>query len=628
LEKILGPDKDAKPPEPPVKIELRQTPNDAVRAAWADLSLLIEAAKQQGIDLDTSGYRYIWTPNATVDEHACVSFVINSVISRSDMNYPPGKPRSPIQIVDKGRLVRINLRELCPLNKGKDFEEVAKVWDQMFNPYFLIEKNEVDKLDQIKQVLIIKQEQVLVRIGTDVLGRPDIGAEFDIVKFTDHEGSKFALVRYQDKDAFILVDGKVEIVDRKEQIQEIKVGFKTNVFGPHIDSETAALLQGAVSDDPRKLTVNPIVWCYSLYKGALTQIDGGQYYNFKGIRPASEEEKKKGLSDYDVFLISKGISEKLITELRADQRVAMIKSFVTGKPRRIDFFDRPARTSNNQGLIIVTQDVLDGDYDVKSDPFLNLLNFKVGGKELIYEENNGHLGFILFDGNGNLVDEAPPNLVSDHTIPAPYTKRLQPAISCIRCHGRPGDSGWKPFENHVRTALASFLNVYDDKGGINQKRDVPDTLETLARLYQGVLDKPIRRAREDHSDAIVICTGLARNAKKLPWQFEDLSDALAERFSYYDFTAVSPTIACAELGYVVEDEKQAVTLLNRLLGRLDPAIGVPVQREDVRLALLKQNIPINRYQWELVYVDAALRARRNTPNLNIQQAAPAAKPKD
>ncbi len=619
LESILGPDTDEKPAQAPPNIVILQTPNDAVIAAVNDINLLLQSAEAWGEILDTSVYRYVWIPDGNIQDQALVSFVLNSVVSRSDINYVPGRPRSPIQVLDNGRLMRINMRELAPLNQGEDYESITSTWDKMFNPYFLIEKNEVKVLESIKQVLIVKREQVRVQVGSDIVALLDIDTELDVVDIVVKGGNKWCQIDWEGETGFVLLDNKIKIIDQQEEIIEDKIDFKTNVFGPHIDLDAASALQGATSDDIAHLTINPIIWCRSLYKAALTQIDDGLYYEFKGIRPANEQEKEKGLSDLDVFLVAKGVSEDLITKLRADQRVAMITSQVTGKPRRIDVFDRPARIGNNQGLVVITQDMLDGDYNAGADPFMNLINFVVGGKELIYEENNGHLGYILFDGKGNLVNEAPPNLVADHTIPAPFTRRLQPAISCIRCHGRNESAGWIPFTNDIRTALAGFLNAYEDKDGVRQKQDLPETLETLARLYQGILDKPMRRAREDLSDAIVITTGDARNARGLPWQYEDVSNALAERFVYYDYTAVTPLIACEELGYRVEDPGQAVTLLNRLLGRLDSVIGVPVQMEDVRLGLLKQDIPINRFQWELVYVDAALRARRNTAQILQQQ---------
>ena len=572
LEKVLSelvelPDAVAVPElEPGPQIRILPQWNDAVALAVADLQNLKAAAAQRGLAFRSESFRYVWVPDKNPDDLALVSFVANSVISRSDVTYPPHRPGSPIQFVGGGQLVRIDLLALCPRDKGKDFEEVAAVWNEMFNPYALMEES-------AEQKVVIEFENVKVQVPW----------------YTHTDGKRY------------------EYAWERKQVERIVQKAGQRVFGPHINPELGATLQALTASE------NPIVWCYSLYKNALTQADGGSYYKFLGVKKATAEQKAQGLSDFDVFLLSNGTSKKEINALRADQRVAMtISGIAGGKPRRIDFFDRSSRTSNNQGLITITQDMFDGDYDAKADPLLNLLEFKVGGSEVIYERNNGPLGYLLFDGDGNLVNEAPPNLVADFHVPDPYTKRLQPAIGCIRCHSKNGSEGWQPVTNHVRMVMSTMLNAYDDEAGVKQNIDVPDTLAKLVRLYDGVMDKPLRRAREDHSDTIVVTTDNVVNDKGLPWKFADVGAALEQRFLYFSYTAITPRFACSELGYHVEDEAQAVLLLNRLLGTLPRAAELPVHREDIRLGLLKVNIPINRFQWELVFVDAAVRSQNNT----------------
>jgi hypothetical protein len=108
-----------------------------------------------------------------------------------------------------------------------------------------------------------------------------------------------------------------------------------------------------------------------------------------------------------------------------------------------------------------------------------------------------------------------------------------------------------------------------------------------------------------------------------PWTFKEITDALAERFVYYSYSPVTPLKACREMGYEVVDEEAAVTLLNRLLGFLTSDTDSNVTPEDVRVGLLKINIPINRFQWELIYVDAMTRSNVNSPMLDStpEQAA-------
>ncbi|MCH8247331.1 MAG: hypothetical protein IH951_13100, partial [Bacteroidetes bacterium] len=123
LEALLGPDEQAPELLPISEIGLLQTPNAAVQLALADLLGLQLAAEAQGLILDTSVFRYIWIPDASVEDHGLVSFVLNSVISRSDINYAPDTAVGPIQVVANGTLIRMNLQGLCPLNQGKDLTE-------------------------------------------------------------------------------------------------------------------------------------------------------------------------------------------------------------------------------------------------------------------------------------------------------------------------------------------------------------------------------------------------------------------------------------------------------------------------------------------------------------------------
>jgi hypothetical protein len=567
-------------PDDKLKITLLSTPDDAVSAAAADLAGLKQLAEDNGVEqFDTTPYRYIWVPDGNREDLALVSFVLNSVVSRSDINYTPNRRDSPIQFLNDNKLVRVNLAILAPLSQGNDLLDVLAVWDKMFNPYFMLVKQESPR------------------------------------KTTKTVQQRVSVPPYLAKDGNTY-DYKFENI---EVATEDAVFAEELAFGPHIDVDNGALLKTLTA------ARNPIVWCHTLYQQALTTADGGLYYEFMDIRKAPKAEQgKQQLSDQDFWLLNLGVSEQLIDQLRADQRVAIARSNVTAKPRRMDIFNRPSRSSSNQGIITITQDMSDADYRAGADPLLNLLDFNVFGREVVFERNNGHLGYILFEGDGTLVDEAPPELVSDHTIPAPHTARLQCAISCIRCHGKGDDQGWKPIDNDIQKIMKGFLNVYNDRQGEIDKLTVPETLEKLARLYSADLEKPFRRAREDHLDAIARCTiGVVSQEDGSPWTFKEITDALAERFVYYSYSPVTPLKACREMGYEVVDEEAAVTLLNRLLGFLTSDTDSNVTPEDVRVGLLKINIPINRFQWELIYVDAMTRSNVNSPMLDStpEQAA-------
>lgn len=475
---------------------------DAVDLVHADLLDL----RNQG--LNTQATAYVWCRSAGSESTALVSFIANSVISRTALNFPPDEAGSPIETIDGGSIIRLDLAGLAP--GSTHFKEIAETWDKMREPQLYL--------------------------------------------------------------------SGIEIVDGKTVIP---------LFGPHVDVTKGAEIQALTG------RAIPLVSLESLAVNTLQTADGGLYYQFMGIKKSTQQ----GLSDRDAWLKSKGIDINVIEARRSAQRAALVTSAVTGKVRVVEIFNGSSRLGSNQGIVSVTYDPFDESVtDPNFDPFLHLLSFQFDGEEIIFELQNGHLGYVLFDANGNLVNEAPPNLVVDHEIPRPYTRRLQPAISCIRCHSKPGEDGWKPFSNEIRDLMASFISVADD---VN-KGSVPEAIEHVARLYAGRLDKPIRRAREDHSDAIVECVGDATREDGTPWQFEDVGAALADLFSQQLYTPVDAARACRELGY--DPGQNPAQQLGVLLGQ--PVDG----SEDVRLALLLIGKAINRAQWDLVYVDAASRA--------------------
>lgn len=531
----------------------QDTPWDAVQVAAQDCATLAS----QG--LDVSGVRYIWVQSGSKERAALVSYALNAVVSRSDINHPPFVGRSPLQRVSE-KMLRVDLVGFSP--RAADLEETKSAWEKIRNPRFRIE-------NKISAALAVDGDVGETKVFGGVLHRIEKSAEPFV-----QNGKTY------DKRWVPVADLEAESL----------------IFGPHVDAQEAASLALLTGSS------NPVVWCVSFLESALTQADGGLYYEFVGIKKSTEE----GVSDQEALLKSLGVSSELLTELRAEQRVGLVTSNVTGKTRRIDMFSAPSRASVCQGLIVVTQDVFD-DYEAAQDVFLNLLNFKVDGTEGMFERKNGHLAWWLADGNGNLVDEAPPNLVSDHKIPAPYTRRLQPGISCIRCHSGQADGGWKPFTNEVRDLLSQF-EILDDIEGSGPS----ETRARLLELYYGSMDKPLRRAREDQSDVVVVASGSEVTTEDgLPWQFYDVGRALEQLWVDQFYSPVTTERALVELGYPIGDDP--VVTFRELMGvRSDGT-------EDVRIAFLKIGKPINPEQWEQVFADASLRALQSSADSVVEE---------
>lgn len=351
------------------------------------------------------------------------------------------------------------------------------------------------------------------------------------------------------------------------------------LFGPHIDKPAGDTLMSFGG-------FAPILRADWFVAKVLSTIDGGRYYDFLDISKQTTQTQ---------YLLSRGASESQVAQLRSDERAALVRSGITGKPRRIDVFrSAGVRPSVGTGLVSITHDVFDADVsDVAFDPLRNLLDATDRGREIILERANGWHEFTLWDAQGRLVDEAPPQLATDHGIPAPHTARLFPAMSCIRCHG--SHDGWQPFQNDVQRIVGT--DGFDIFGDLNSA-DQSDTLRRLAGLYSGDLGEALRLGRNSYAANIFSVTRQSVPAA---------STAVASTHDDYTFGLVDPPAACRELGIDPQWHGQAnLTLRAALPPRKPDATGIA--SEDPVVRLLQAGLGVNRKQFELVYTDLALRS--------------------
>lgn len=522
----------------------RPTPADACAMIIGDMGTLPEA--------DRPYQRYIWIPEPSKAIIGAVNYAMNLSCSRSTVIVQP-------TLLGNGQLLRWDLRRLAP--RDESVTELMSIWEEFqYEPYFHIIKTTKDALP----TNAIAQEP-----------QP-----------SDPTGSLRFKIENQlwyrsPAKTFFVWDGEAWI--RMDSLVNFK-SEKIATYGAHCGLEQSVLMQGLA-----KSNATVVRYDYFLTK-ALSTLDGGLYYKFAGIKA----KPSGGKSSQDAFLASLGADEDLVAALRTDQRVAMFRSNVTGKPRRIDAFQGAGvRPGSGTGLITVTHDIADENVDPRRDPIRNLLDFNDDAREIIAEKPNGLHIFALFDGDGNLQDAAPDNVVKDHTIPSPHTARLQSAISCIRCHGP--HEGFQPFTNDVQKMLSGLLDVFGDLDG---RSSIPDTLDRLAGLYAGDLQKPVQRGRDDYNSAVFRTTG--------GMGVVDTSAVVSQIYGGYNFSLVDAYTACLELGYQVP-ERDAVGYLNQLLPPLQKdAVGV--SPEDPVIGALKAGLKVNRYQWEQVYADAAFRA--------------------
>lgn len=518
----------------------RARPYDAISMAVADLGTIDEFSRPF--------IRYVWVPTPDIKNSAAISFAVNSVISRVPIIVTP-------DILFDGQLLRLDLRKYCP--DERDLIDVIKTYDKLSaDPYFhLVQSN-----------YAVPSSAKRLANASDPVGS----------KRFIFNGNSFFM---QGDQVFIFKNAQWERYQGSEFIEG-----SAYVYGSHVGLEQSSILLGLSRS-------SAVVTRYDYFLSRiLTTLDGGLYYDLAGI-----ERNPKGKSSQDALLESLGSSESRVQTLKSDQRAALFKSRVTGRPRRIDIFQgEGVAVSNGSGLITLTHDSKEGDILAIQDPIRNLLEFEDAARELIAEKSNGLHIFALFNSKGELQDSAPDNVVKDHTIPAPHTARLQSAISCIRCHGPL--EGYQPFDNEVQKMLSGLFDIYDDS---SSKENVPETLTRLAGLYSGDLNKVLRRGRDDYSDASIRATYGNFNVPQI-------SEIISEIFENYNYKEVDAFIACQELGIDAPPEEA----VNYLIEVVKPKqiLSTGVVPEDPIIAALKTGLRVNRFQWELVYADAAIRS--------------------
>lgn len=322
----------------------------------------------------------------------------------------------------------------------------------------------------------------------------------------------------------------------------------------------------------------------------LSTLDGGVYYRFRGL--------EVGKTTLDGYLRSRGVSQSEVERLRTGERAILLVSSVTAKPRRIDYFQGAgAQPSVAGGRAFVTSDAKNANANLAFHPLYNALDSKTDAHEVIVEQDR-RLEYTLFDGRGKLAASVPEDVAADHEIPAPHTRQLQPAIGCIRCHGR--EDGWRSFGDDFR-ALGQF-----DFGGARGLRpfqdsstgDQLDAALRLRSLFGGNPSDVLRGARDDHAANVFLITGGLR---------PEISAArVAGVYGALEYSAVTADIAALEVGRPGEP-------FHGVVGEQTP--------EDPLIGALRAGKSITRRDWERVYALAAERAQRTRGQLT-----PAAKP--
>jgi hypothetical protein len=598
-EPVKSPPKQVGPPNPE-KGQIRPAPNanDALIVAAGHAKAQIASDVKAFRPLSSPFTRYIWIPLAGVhpqtpdvnpvtvegdEESFKATVLVCNYISRASFIYSPlylqmPPPPAPPQFL----LIPVDLRLMFP--KIEDLAEAIRLWDEFtFDPHF--------------SILLTKDFLELNRIPAD----------------------KIPLVERKGARKGKADDGTDTLVPFEEKVSAKDAGVDVvRVDAPDLDPAAFAALRLATNCQA------PIVhYQYFLFRALSTVKDdgpyrtifGGLYYDFRGIKKAKDVKGKEKATDEDLFFEGLGIGniaagetyEKLLDRVRGDLRPTLFISDVTGKPRAVVGFHTPAeREGGSFGA--VTWDVKDKDIDIRSHPALSQIKPNIAAQEAIFPTANGMPIFALFNGQGALQDEAPPDVVADRSIPAPHTTRLQGAISCIRCHG-PTNEGWQPLKDDVGTLLRTDrLRVLGELGTV-----AIDSQDRITGLHTGDANRILDRARTDFAATVLRATGAWKkdpgnvNVAKMATQ------KIADLYGDFWYQPIDAARALAEIGLNVPAEMAPGVLTKLLDAEPQPVLGV--QFEDPRLTQLAAGGKIGRRDWSLIRSFSAGMVQRGAAKL-------------
>lgn len=575
----------------PVKPELIRPPRelpwsrpaDAIHIARIDA----EVIRQRNPEA-TPFLRWIWIRRANPDEFKAVSDGINK-ISRATTTIRP--------VPGGGILLRIDLRWYAPIVNGSanDLNEWLELWEQLaFDPYF----SRIITGDTIK--ILTDRERDSIRIPK--------------ASRWHWQGGKWVEVARHIQQ-WSLKDLRDIVAERTTPNHLIGSGIDelqamTGSVCPVVDSGYFLTRALSTIKDRDKINGKDVDNLYSL-------VWGGLYYEFAGIR----KSQVKGRTDLDQVLLDIGVGSdkenfrQLFDRLRSDSAVAMYRSEVTAKKRRVLYFAQlGARLSESSPVFFITEDIRRQDVDFLKDTFRNLLGFKPAAFRAIWTGRNGQQRYALLGADGQLLEKAADNVASDHDIPSPQTTELQSAISCIRCHYR--NDGWHPLRNDART-MQQYARVFGDRSNLDQT--IPDTLDRIKGLYDGDPARTLERARDDYARAVLTATvnwatdPSGRDATERNKQAVKLASIkIAEVWARERFDVVDAARALREMGVIPKgdglEQIRALLLPVQVVG--PPAI-IGIIEDDPTFIALRSGVSVNYDDWQLAFSEAIDRVQRN-----------------
>ena len=233
--------------------------------------------------------------------------------------------------------------------------------------------------------------------------------------------------------------------------------------------------------------------------------------------------------------------------------------------------------------------------------FTHPLNFKHDGGEIVFNLPNGLQGYYLADANGNRLDAAPIEIVSN---PAADDPTVRNGISCIGCH----TEGMKTFEDKVRAAIEQnpkplFDKLYALK--LYPEKEIMDTLVKMdTDIYKTAVEKtgaafggvePIHRCHEAFFKPLTA----AHAASNLGLETKAFLNLIQEKPSLQNLGLSSLTTPngtvkrdtwtqhFAEIAFVIHEDTETILIHGIYSNILDSNLRAAIKKE-----LGKENLSI------------------------------------
>jgi hypothetical protein len=394
-----------------------------------------------------------------------------------------------------------------------------------------------------------------------------------------------------------LPDGVVQQTLPYEHIDGKTYHARTHVPAPHVPKY--AYLEQATSfhDFPNFC---PLVRADEFLRRLNSTLEGGLYYHAIGFI-----RRGKRLSEAEIFKLV-GLDVLLSRKVEGDDRAGLFQRGPTGKPGVVEIVQGAV------GDATLTYDIFDEDVDASRHAIYNLVDGvdKSRAKEIIFTRQNGLKGYFLANGKGELVDVAPPNVASDHRVPAPHTAQLFPPLSCVRCHGEHG--GVQEVHNDVAALLSGGVGEIDLFDDLSFKRHEgrEAIVDRVAGLYAAgdSFQEKLANNRTEYADAVFRATR-GSGIRESVGVVEKASANLSAQYAKYWYAksereaAIDADVALLDWGYRVKaGEGKHVLRQVMPANRVDVLIdGRPVEFSDPAVEALKRGLSIRRQDQNRIF---------------------------